>query len=82
MPLTRFLSPVCSASEAAAAGRASGAAEGSPSLGAERAEGSAGAAAERHGEDEEQQPRLHHVLGEVGLRQRWVGRGLQHLDGN
>lgn len=58
--------------EAARAGWASGAAEGPPSLGAEGAEGPAGAAAARLGEDAQQQPGLSHVVGEVRLWQRWV----------
>lgn len=62
--------------EAAGAGRAGRAAEGPSALAAEGAAGSAGAAAERLREDEERQPRLVHVLGEVGFGQRWVGRDL------
>lgn len=58
--------------EAAGTGRACGAAEGPPALGAERAAGSAGAAAERLGEDEERQPGLHHVVREVRLWQRYL----------
>lgn len=54
----RYLAPRSSLSarlsEPAGAGRASGAAEGSPSLGAEGAAGSTGAAAEGHRENEEQ----------------------------
>lgn len=60
----------CSLLEAAGAGRACRAAKGPSPLGAEGAPDSAGAAGERHGEDEEQQPRLHHVLREVGLGHR------------
>lgn len=63
-------------SEAAGAGWALGAAEGPSSLGAAGAAGSSGPAAEGNGEDEEQQPRVHHVLREVGLRQRLVDEGL------
>lgn len=65
----RYLFPF---SEAAGAGWASRAAEGASAMGAERAEGSAGAAAERLREDAEQQPGLGHVVGEVRLWQRWV----------
>lgn len=61
-----------SSSEAAGAGWASRGDEGPSSLGAEGTEGPAGAAAERLGEDAQQQPGLGHVVGEVRLWQRWV----------
>lgn len=61
-----------SSSEAAGAGWASRGDEGPPSLGAEGAQGPAGAAAERLREDAQQQSGLRHVVGEVRLWQRWV----------
>lgn len=59
-------------SETAGAGWTCRAAEGPSALGAERAAGSAGAAAEGLREDAQQQSGLGHVIREVRLRQRWV----------
>lgn len=58
--------------EAAGAGWTGRGDEGPSTLGAEGAQGPAGAAAERLGEDAQQQPGLGDVVGEVRFWQRWV----------